>query len=201
MANKRFGDAGCDHGQIGIMHRRNGGKGVHDAPDRAEQADKWGGRPNRGQEDHIAFQPVHLPHDGHVHCAVDASRAPRCGFDLDAGNFYRAAPFAHRGAEYGGDRVGRVRTFAFVQVFQAAAGPELILKGIGFAVDPAQRRSLFSIMMAQTQTLASSRISMTSFTTTSASRNKIPKRQIGRRGGRQCRRIYRLIHIKSLSNS
>jgi len=46
-----------------------------------------------------------------------------------------AAPFAHRRAEHGSQRVRRLLTLAAVQLIQAAAGPEAILEPIRRLVD------------------------------------------------------------------
>ena len=89
------------------MARGDGLKAVHDAPHRAEQADKGRRRADGGEIAEAALDPVGLAQDGDAHRLFDAV--------LDAGEqrlarraaFEGAPPFAQRGDEHRGERDDR----------------------------------------------------------------------------------------------
>ena len=57
---ERLGDPGRHHPQIGRARHTDGMKGIHDAPDRAEQPDERRDARRRGQERHAVFELVDL---------------------------------------------------------------------------------------------------------------------------------------------
>ena len=72
VANSDFGDARRDDREAGVLGRGDRLEAVHDAPDRAEQADKRGGRADRGEEAIKRSSAIHLAPDGDVHDPLDA---------------------------------------------------------------------------------------------------------------------------------
>jgi hypothetical protein len=136
---QRFRDARRHHREIGVVHRGDGGKTMHDTPDGAKEADKGRGRADGGEKNRPALQPLHLALDGHRHRPIDALAHARAG-DIGAGDAQAAPPLRHRRAEHGGDRVGRLGAFLLVKLIKAATRPETVLEAVGGAADAAQRQ-------------------------------------------------------------
>ena len=129
MANKRFGDARRHHREAGVLGGGDRLKAVHDAPDRAEQADERRRRPDRREKRHKPLDPLHLAADGHVHHPLDAllqAGAHDRGAEQPLGG--AAPPFAHRRRKHRGHRIGRALADALVEVVERAARPEALFK-------------------------------------------------------------------------
>ena len=87
---QRLGDAGRDDGKIRRLRFRDADKAVHDAPDRAEQADEGRRRADGGEQSHAEPDPARFG-------AHDFGKA-RCRAFLDAGvagNSRRQPRLAH----------------------------------------------------------------------------------------------------------
>src|SRR5262245_35280049 len=65
-------DARGHHRQRGVFRRRDGLEARHDAPYRAEQADKGPGGANGREHEEPPLQPLDLPRDRDVHHLLDA---------------------------------------------------------------------------------------------------------------------------------
>ncbi len=54
--DERFGNAGRHHGEVRGAGRSDALERVHDAPDRAEEADEWSRARRRGQDADVLFE-------------------------------------------------------------------------------------------------------------------------------------------------
>src|SRR5437762_10766874 len=140
---QRLGDAGRDDGETGVFRGGDRLEAVHNAPDRAEQADKGGGRAHRREERHKALDPLHLAPERHIHDAFDTllqAGAHRRRAEKTLGG--TAPPFAHRGGEDRAHRVVRALADAIEQIVERAARPERLLEARRGVLQPAYPQAL-----------------------------------------------------------
>lgn len=105
---------------------------VHDAPDRAEQADVWAGRADRGQQRDALLEILNLAHLGHAHLPLHGGNDVVV-VGVTAGLLARVFLIA-------GDKDRRESTIVgctallLVQVGQIATAPEAILELFGLEI-------------------------------------------------------------------
>src|SRR5690606_18282721 len=92
-----LGDGTGDNGQIGRRRLSDIGKGVHNAPDRAEKADERARRTDSCEEPKALFEEFALAGDGYIQHLVEALlHAHKAGCIL----LVAALPFLHGGDEH-----------------------------------------------------------------------------------------------------
>jgi hypothetical protein len=106
---------------------------VHDAPDRAEQADEGTGRADGGQEEETALETTDLAGDGDVEHLVyprlEAELRTRAGLEA-------ALPFAHGRDEDRRHALRRAAAERAVELLQRLAGPECLLEAVELLAHP-----------------------------------------------------------------
>jgi hypothetical protein len=116
---------------------------VHDAPDRAEQADEGAVGADRGQEAHVALldRSISRPMVTPITRSMRSCRATcrRLGGDHPLETDRRHSRIA--AAKIARHRIVGLGADPVVEVFERHARPERVLERLGAALQPAQRRS------------------------------------------------------------
>src|SRR3569833_2331143 len=138
-----LGDAGRHHGQGRVMAGGDGRETVHDAPHRAEQANKGRHRANRRQQPKLLFDAVGLAQDGRAHRLFDALfDAGQHGFAHPASGFEPAPPFAQAGDEHRCQGMIVAGAELLIKLVQRLAGPEHFLEPPRLALEAAENENL-----------------------------------------------------------
>ena len=168
---QRLRDAGGDDRKARVLRGGDGGEGVHDADDRAEKPDIGAGRADGGEDHQPGVEALDLALDRHVENLVDAlrealarsGRSPRRSASTRAWRRRRL----RRGRCAGAARDGAV------ELLERLAGPEHLLEAVHGPLGAGDRAAVLSMMIAQHQTEAASRPSITSLTTKWACQNRL----------------------------
>src|SRR4051812_48497629 len=137
---QRLRDARRHHRQRGVFRRRDRLKAGHDAPDGPEQADEGAGRPHSGENQQVAFEPLHLARNGDVHHLLDAGLQAGKGTRL---RLEAALPFPHRADKKRGHGMAWARRKRIVEFLQRLARPERLLELIHGPLGAAVEQKLF----------------------------------------------------------
>ena len=122
-----LGDARGDLRERRLLHVSEASEGVHDAPDRAEQADVRADRAGGGEKGEMALEEVHLALEGRTH---RAARAVDHVAHVGAGLAAQLGEFAVARLEHALERADGVAVVhrALVERVQVLAAPELALE-------------------------------------------------------------------------
>ena len=119
---QRLGDARRDHRERGVLGQRDRLEAVHDAPDRAEQADERRGRADRRERAQMALEPLELALEGQRHHLADPLEQARARGARRRAR--RLAPLLHRRGEQQRHRVVGLAAEPAVEVVERRARPE-----------------------------------------------------------------------------
>src|SRR4051812_2169521 len=125
--NQRFGDAGRDLRERGLLHVGEAAERMHDAPHRAEESYIRTDRAGGGEKREVALEVIHLALEGGAH---GAARAVDHGVDIGAGLAAQLGELAIAGLEHALERADAVAVVhrPLVERVEILAPPELTLE-------------------------------------------------------------------------